>query len=206
MSTQKIQESANQSNPTRPRPFTHRNRTVHSPDGYLVVGQISGAHANRGEIKIESHSDFPERFAPGATLLMGQDLAPVEILTSRPHKSHILITVDGIDSRMAAQALRGTWLYLAEEDAAELDEDTFWIHELIGLTVVTEAGRLLGTVTDVLATGANDVYVIQPADGVNRGKEILLPAIAQVVRTVDVSAGTLTVDLLPGLLEEENEA
>jgi 16S rRNA processing protein RimM len=175
---------------------------VYIPDGYLVVGQISGAHANRGEIKVESHSDFPDRFAPGAVVLMGPDLEQVEILTARPHKSHILITLDGITSRDGARSLQGTWLYVAEEDAAELDDDTYWIHELLGLTVITDQGRQLGTVTDVLATGANDVYVVRAAEGVNRGQDILLPAIAQVVLDVDVAAGTITVHLLPGLLDE----
>ena len=187
---------------TQPTTFTHRNRPVHIPDGYLIIGQIIGPHANRGEVKIESHTDFPERFDPGAVILMGAKLTPVEILSSRPHKGHVLAMLEGVD-RQAAEALRGTWLFLPEADAADLDEDTFWIHDLLGLTVQTGEGRLLGKVTDVLATGANDVYLIAPAQGVNRGKEILLPAIAQVIRTVDVAAGLITVDLLPGLLEED---
>jgi len=111
--------------------------------------------------------------------------------------------LEGVNDRQAAEALRGMWIFLPEADAAELDEDTFWIHDLLGLTVQTGEGRLLGKVTDVLATGANDVYLIAPAEGVNRGKEILLPAIAQVIRTVDVAAGLIIVDLLPGLMEED---
>lgn len=183
--------------------FTHRNRPVHIPDGYLIIGQIIGPHANRGEVKIDSHTDFPERFDPGALLLLGTKLTPKEILSSRPHKGHVLAMLEGINDRQAAEGVRGTWLFLPEADAAELDEDTFWIHDLLGLTVQTGEGRLLGKVTDVLATGANDVYLIAPAQGVNRGKEILLPAIAQVIRTVDVAAGLITVELLPGLLEED---
>lgn len=205
-STRRSQRQANQ--PSKQQPgsgggFVHRSRPVVIPDGYLVVGQITGAHANRGEIKIENHSDFPERFAAGSVLLMGADLEPVELLSSRPHKAHVLVTLEGVQSREAAQAMRGTWLYVAEEDAAELDDDTFWIHDLMGLTVVTDTGRTLGTVTEVLSTGANDVYVVRPADGVNRGRDILLPAIAQVVLAVDVDAGTITVQLMPGLLEED---
>lgn len=183
--------------------FTHRNRPVHIPDGYLIIGQIVGPHANRGEVKIDSHTDFPERFDPGVTLLLGSQLTSKEILSARPHKGHVLAMLEGVNSRQAAEALRGTWLYLPEADAAELDEDTFWIHDLLGLAVQTGEGRLLGKVTDVLVTGANDVYLIAPADGVNKGKEILLPAIVQVIRTVDVAAGLITVDLLPGLLEED---
>lgn len=187
-------------------PFTHRNRPVHIPDGHMIVGQILGAHANRGEVKIESHTDFPERFDPGSTLLVGATLTPVEILSSRPHKSHILAMLAGVNDRNAAEALRGSWLFLAEENAAQLDEDTFWIHDLIGMAVQTAEGRDLGKVTEILITGANDVYVVAPAAGVNRGREILLPAIAQVVRTVDLAARRITVDLIPGLLEEDDSA
>ncbi len=193
-------------NATKTSAFTHRNRPVHIPDGYIIVGQILGPHANRGEVKIESHTDFPERFDAGESLLLGAKLEPVEIASSRPHKSHILVMLEGVNDRDAAEKLRGTWLFLAEEDAAELDEDTFWIHDLIGLTVQTGEGRQLGKVTDVLATGANDVYVIAPAEGVNKGKEILLPAILQVIREVNVADGTMIVDLLPGLLEEDESA
>jgi len=189
--------------PTKTAVFTHRNRPVHIPDGHLVIGQVIGPHANRGEVKIDSHTDFPERFDAGVTLLLGTELKPVEILSSRPHKGHVLAMLDGIVGRDGAESLRGRWIFLPEEEAAQLDEGTFWIHDLLGMTVRTEAGRTLGKVTDVLATGANDVYLIAPAEGVNQGKEILLPAIAQVVQQVDVAAGLITVTLLPGLLDED---
>ncbi|MEZ4833638.1 MAG: ribosome maturation factor RimM [Caldilineaceae bacterium] len=117
----------------------------------------------------------------------------------------MLICFDHITNREEAEALRGNWIFIAEEDAAELDEDTYYVHQIVGLTAQTADGAILGTVKDVLVTGANDVYLVAPAEGVNGGKEILLPAIGDVIVDVDVAGGRLTVNLLPGMLDSEAE-
>lgn len=190
--------------PDRAKPiYTHRNRQVHIPDGFLAVGLIVGVHGLRGEIKVELHTDFPERFDPGHDLLVGEALQPMRIVGSRPHKGHMLVRLAGIDSREDAETLRNHWIFIAEEEAADLDEDTYWIHDLIGLTVSTEEGRTLGIVSDVLATGANDVYIIQAEPDVNRGKDLLIPAIADVVLEVDLANEVMTIRLQPGMLDEE---
>ena len=77
-----------------------------------------------------------------------------------------------------------------------------WVHDIIGLTAVTTDGTQLGVITDVLVTGANDVYVVRPTQGFNRGREVLLPALTDVVLAVDLAAGTMTVSLPVGLLDE----
>lgn len=182
--------------------FVYRNRRIHIPAGYLAVGLIVGVHGLRGEVKVEIHSDFPERFAAGSELLLGDTSKKITIKSSRLHKGHMLLSLAGVNTRNQADDLRNLWLFVAEEDAATLDEGTYWIHDLIGLTVQTEDGQTLGTMTDVLATGANDVYTIQPSAGINRGREILLPAIADVVQQVDLEKGIMIVTLQPGLLEE----
>lgn len=178
-----------------------RNQPVFVPDGYLAVGQIVGAHGLRGELKVEPYTDYAERFAPGSVLLLGEDLEEITVAAVRPHKGHFLLWVEELVDRTEAEAVRGEWLFVAESDAAPLEADTYWIHDIIGLNVITESGQQLGQITDVLVTGANDVYIVQPAAGVNNGREILLPAIADVVLHVDLEAGTMTVHLPAGLVE-----
>lgn len=181
-----------------------RNQEVVVPDGYIAVGHIVGVHGLRGEVKVELYTDFPERFAPGEMLLLGVDLAEVELVGVRPHKQNLLMQFDGVADRTAAERLRNLWLFVPEADAAELEEGVYWIHDIIGLRVVEENSHELGVITDVLATGANDVYVVRRNAGHSPAQELLLPAIPDVVRTVDLAQGVMTVHLLPGLLEAES--
>jgi 16S rRNA processing protein RimM len=180
-----------------------RNQDVVVPDGCLAVAQIIGVHGLRGEIKLDLYTDFPERFAPGERLMMGVDLTEVELVSVRPHQKFLLIRLQGVDDRTAAEALRGQWLFVDEEEAAELEEGAYWIHDLIGLQVVETSGAPLGVIVDVLITGANDVYVIHPPAGQNAGRDILLPAIPDVIRAVDVPGGVMTVHLIEGLIDPE---
>jgi 16S rRNA processing protein RimM len=183
--------------------YQYRNRRVFVPDGYLVVGQITSAHGLRGEVSVELHTDFPERFQAGTTIYMGDELQPVEIQHARPHKANMLLRFHDVETRDDAERMRGIWLYIEEEDAAPLEDDTYWIHDIIGLQVVSDDGRELGRISDVMSTGANDVYVIQPAPGVNRDRELLLPAVADVIQKVDLETGNMVVSLIPGLLDED---
>jgi len=178
-----------------------RNQAVVVPSGYLAVGQIVGAHGLNGELKIEAYSDFPDRFAPGATLYLGEDLEAVKVATVRPHKTNLLVNLEEVGDRNEAEEVRGLWLYVPEADAAELEEGQYWIHDIIGLQVVTLDGTQLGKITDVMATGANDVYVVRPPGDLNGGRDILLPAIADVVEQVDIPNGIMVVRLLEGLID-----
>jgi 16S rRNA processing protein RimM len=182
-----------------------RNQAVVVPAGHLAVGQIIGAHGLNGELKVEAYSDFPHRFTPGAILFMGEDLEPVTISSTRPHKTNLLIVLEEINNRNEAEDVRGLWLYVPEAEAATLEEGQFWIHDIIGLQVVTTDGMQLGTISDVMTTGANDVYVVrQPPDSgatVNQGRDILLPAIADVVEQVDLEQGIMVIRVLDGLLD-----
>jgi 16S rRNA processing protein RimM len=165
---------------------------------------ITGAHGIRGEITIEPYTDFPEeRFAEGESVLLGQEMEVTDIVSSRPHKGRVLVRFGHIADRDEAEALRGEWIYIPESEAAALEADTYFIHQIIGLSVQTTEGEILGTIQDVLFTGANEVYVVQPRAGLNRGREVLIPAIAEVVQSVDLKAGMLTIYLMPGILEPE---
>ena len=186
----------------RRQTYTYYNRPVFIPDGYLIVGRIVGVHGLKGEVKVELHTDFPERFAPGAVMYLGEELTPVTLTSVRPHKGRLLVGLEGVEGRPAAEELRGEWLYIPEEEAKELEEGVYWIHDLLGLTVQTEEGRPLGVIKDVLVTGANDVYVVEVQEGVNQGRDLLIPAIADVVQEVDLERGVMTVRLLPGMEEE----
>lgn len=166
----------------------------------MAVGLITTAHGLRGEVKVELHTDFPDRFAPGIEVYLGEELEKATISAARPHQGQVLLQFQGHEDREAADALRGLWVFIPEDEAVELEEDTFFVHDIIGLAVQTADGRLLGTVAEVLFTGANEVYVIATPDEPSR--EILLPAIADVVKEVDLEQGILTVELLPGLLDE----
>jgi 16S rRNA processing protein RimM len=182
-----------------------RNQAVVVPSGYLAVGQIIGAHGLTGELKVEAYSDFPHRFAPGSVLFLGEDLEPVTITSTRPHKTNLLIVLEEINNRNEAEDVRGLWLYVPQAEAATLEEGQYWIHDIIGLQVVTTDGMQLGTITDVMTTGANDVYVVRQARDsgtpVNQGRDILLPAIADVVEQVDLAQGIMVIRLMDGLVD-----
>ncbi len=182
--------------------YTYYNRPVFIPEGHLIVGRIVGVHGLKGEVKVELHTDFPERFQPGAVMYLGEELTPVKLVSARPHKGRLLVGLEGVEGRPAAEELRGEWLYIPEEEAHELEEGVYWIHDLMGLAVQTEEGRPLGVIKDVLVTGANDVYVVKTQEDVNQGRDLLIPAIADVVQEVDLERGVMTVRLLPGMEEE----
>ncbi len=179
----------------------HR-RSASVPEGHLIVGRILGAHGLRGEVKVESYTDYEGRFDAGQQLLLGDELLLAEISTSRAHKGIFLLSFEEVTDREAAEDLHNEWLYIPEEAAMQLDEDSFWVHDIIGLNVQNESLERLGEVVDVIFTGANEVYIVRPVAGINQDRELLIPALADVIRSVDLEAGAVTVRLLPGMLDE----
>jgi 16S rRNA processing protein RimM len=162
------------------------------PSRAVSIGRVSSAHGVRGEIKVQPLTDFPERFDAGESFwLDGQQYV---IKTSRWQKNVVVIKVDGIDDRDAVEALRGHELQTPEPEALPQDAGVYYQHDIIGLRVEGMDGEALGKVADVLSTGANDVFVVRGPRG-----EILLPAVEDVVRQVDIANGRMVVELLPGL-------
>jgi 16S rRNA processing protein RimM len=180
--------------------YVHRNQRVRIPDDYMAVGLITSSHGLRGEVKVELHTDFPERFAPDTVVYLGEELEEAVIREVRPHQGQLLLKFQEIDDRTKADALRGLWILIHEDEAVELEEDTYFVHDIIGLAVQTTKGEPLGTVEEVLFTGANDVYVVKNPGEASR--ELLLPAIEEVVKEIDLENGLMIVELLPGLLDE----
>jgi 16S rRNA processing protein RimM len=164
--------------------------------GYFVVGKIVGAHGVRGEVKVSLLTDNPERFRSGVRLFLESEdgLLPVEVSSARPHKGMMLIKLASTPDRTAAELLQWRKLLIPESEAMPLGEDENYAHDLIGLTVETDDGELLGKVAEILFTPANDVYVVAGPDG-----ELLLPALRDVVLRVDLTAGKMLVKVPDGL-------
>jgi 16S rRNA processing protein RimM len=167
---------------------------------WLVVGKVLAAFGTKGELRVMSQTDFPQRFEPGERLFVEREPEPFTIESCRWHKGQPLLKLGGVDDRDRAEMLHGRYLRVPGEQLAELEEGEYYLFQVLGLTVVTEAGLELGTIGDVLQTGANDVYVVPTPKG-----ELLLPAIKDVVKDVDLKAGRMVVSLLPGLMPGEGE-
>jgi len=167
---------------------------------YLVVGQIAGAHGLQGELKVKLLTDDPRRFDQLEQVFLGVDdeEPSARILQSyRIHKDQALLQLDGCNDRATAQALRGLLVQVPREEAIPLEENEYFEHQILGLSVWTVDGTCLGTIKEIIFTGAHQVYVIQdPEPG---QPEVLIPAIQDVVLEVDLDARRLTVELLEGL-------
>ncbi len=169
-----------------------------SPDGepvYLVVGFLRRAHGLRGEMIMDLHTDFPERFQSGRKLLIGEERKPMTLASARPHAKGLLVKFKGVETPEAAGQLRNQWVYVQAADVPSLPEGKLYQHELFGFAVVDDSGNPLGELVEILETGANDVYVVRN----EQEKEILLPAIPSVILEVDAEQRLLRVHLLEGL-------
>jgi 16S rRNA processing protein RimM len=159
-----------------------------SDDDTLVVGQIRGPHGVRGEVRLDPRSDVPGRFAPGATLDC-EGVGPLTITSLRGPADQPIVGFAGYDSREAALTLREKFLRVSRDASRQAiaSGKVLWA-DLVGLAVQTPDGRSLGIVRDLLRAGAADVLVID-----HEGKELLLPMIDTVVRSIDVSEGRIVV-------------
>lgn len=166
---------------------------------YLQAGVITSTHGLKGEVKVFPTTDDPERFEDLETIYLdtGSAKKPLEIENVRYFKQYVILKFKGYDDINQVEGWRQRPLLVDREHAVELGEDENFIADLIGLRVVTEEGEELGKLTDVLETGANDVYVVE-APG---KKELLLPAIKDCIRDVDLESGIMTVRLLKGLMD-----
>ncbi len=126
---------------------------------------------------------------------MGEDKRAGRVEFLKPHKDRYLLAIEGLTSRERAEEWRGQEVFLRGGDTEALPEDTYYHWQILGLQVVSERGEALGVLEKVLETGANDVYVVTGPGG----EELLLPAIEEVVREVDLEAGRMVVHLLEGL-------
>jgi 16S rRNA processing protein RimM len=169
---------------------------------YLVVGRVLRPHGVRGELRVEIITGFPERLGQHDHFYLAHPDSPEEVQRypaeeMRLHKDSLLLKLAGCDDRDAAELLRDMLVQVPLEEAVPLDEGEYYHFQIVGVQVETESGEQLGQVVEVLETGANDVYLVRGPRG-----EVLLPAIEDVVRELDLEAKRMVVHLLPGMLEE----
>jgi len=169
------------------------------PEPTVVVGKVTKAHGLQGEVTVLVLSDNPNRFDQGSAVYTeeGRELV---VDSSRRNGARLLVTFLGVADRTAADALRGASLFVPVSMLPELEAGEFWPHQLEGCEVVTESGRSLGRITDVIPNPANDIWVVVD----DEGTESLLPAIHQVITEVDVGAARVLVKDIAGLTAPEN--
>jgi 16S rRNA processing protein RimM len=159
----------------------------------VAVGWILGPHGTSGEVRVRVFSDVPHRFDQGENLCCNGQSYRIAATTGR-RSNQVILKLDGIDDSDAARGLIGQWLTAPTDSAPQLPEGEYFHYQLLGLRVVTEEHEELGAVAEIIQTGSNDVYVVS-----GEGGEVLVPAIAQVVRRVDLEQGVMVVRLMEGL-------
>jgi len=166
---------------------------------WVAVGRVTRAHGVHGEVAVLSLTDVAERFEPGSRLSAGEAAGrPLTVVSVRRHRDRLLVHFEEVPDRTAAEALSGSYLFVPGASSPALPEGEFWPHQIVGAEVFTESGRSLGRVVEIVRTPANDVWVAGGDDG-----ESLIPALRDLVLSVDVAAGRVVVREVPGLTVPE---
>jgi 16S rRNA processing protein RimM len=165
---------------------------------FLAVGRLRHPHGVRGEILMDVLTDFPERIKQGITLFVGDEYSPLRVTNFRWHRSEMLMTFEGYTTPETVGMFRNQTVFIRTAEVPELPVGEFYHHQLLGLLAYTAQGRSLGRVSAILETGANDILVVQG----ETGPEILIPFVDEIVISIDLEAGCLTVQPIPGLLPE----
>ncbi len=160
----------------------------------VAVGRITRVHGVQGEVAVFVISEVPGRFADGATVWL-EDGRTLTVESTRPHKDRLLVRFRGVEDRAQAEALQKALLVVPESSSPELPQGSWWDHRIVGCALETDTGRVLGTVRDVIHTGANDVWSAVDDDGV----ETLVPVLKDVILGVDMDAQRIVVREIPGL-------
>lgn len=163
---------------------------------YLEAGKIVTIHGIKGEVKIMPYCDSAELFCEFDRFFLGKNHTEIGVERSRVQKNMVIAKLEGIDTPEEAEKLRNKVLFMHRDDL-ELDDDTYFIQDLIGVEVNdADSGFVYGKIIDVMQTGANDVYVIKGED-----KEYLVPAIADVVVSTDIDGNIMLIRPLEGLFD-----
>ena len=175
------------------------NRRMENMEQFLRVGVISSTHGIRGEVKVYPTTDDPERFLDLDEVILdtGREHKILEIEGVKFFKNQVILKFKGYDNINDIEKYLKKDLLVDREHAVELGENENFIADLIDMEVVTDEGKVLGTLTDVIETGANDVYAVKTPEG----KEILLPAIRDCILDVNVDEKRMTVHVMEGLLD-----
>ncbi len=179
---------------------TTSGRNITNPK-YLLLGEVLRPHGIRGELRVRLFTDYPERIRQLETVYLGDSpdsstVIPYAVEAIRFHQGYGLLKLTIINDRDAADRMRQLLVMVDLEHAVPLEEGEFYLYELIGLNVITDQDEPLGTITEVLETGANDVYIVDsPTYG-----EVLIPALADTILKTDIAGGIMVVRLPDGLI------
>ena len=187
-----------------PRKHQNQSETGSPTSGepvFIVVGKLHRPHGVKGEMILEVLTDFPERLRRGRQVFIGPEHTPRVLGSRRPYNDDLLVSFQGYSDLEAVASMRNQLVYARADQLPPLPEGDYYHHEIVGLKVFSEAGAYLGTVNEILETGSNDVYVIQP----DSGPELLLPVLESVILNVDLERGEMQVHVLPGLMPGEAE-
>jgi 16S rRNA processing protein RimM len=164
------------------------------PERWMLIGRVVGPFGIRGELKVEEHTEFPERFNLLKTVALGQDRREYAVEGSRRHKGRVLLRLVGVETPESARDLAGMEITVPRDQAMPLPEGHYYLDDIVGSEVITPEGTVVGRITDVLQTGANDVYAV------GTGREtILIPVTKEAVRELDVAGRRVVVE--PWVLE-----
>ncbi len=160
---------------------------------FIAIGEVMGAWGLKGEIRIRVLTDFPERFCQGSSFMIEGVAYIIEGVKSS--KGALILKLAGIDTPEEALKMRHLTLEIPENEKHPLPEGVFYHYQILGLDVFSTEGVKLGKINQILTTASNDVYVVETT-----GREILIPAVADVVKNIDTVAGRMTVEIIEGLL------
>ena len=165
---------------------------------YFEIGQIVNHFGIKGMVKVNPFTDDISQFEKLKSILLVKDgkLSEVEIEETKYSKNQVLLKLKGIDTVEEAEKYRGCYLKIARSNSKKLPKDTYFIADLLGLTVYTDENILHGKVEDIYNSGANDIYVIKSEDG----KQILLPGTKEVIKQIDLEQERITVHIIKGLI------
>jgi len=161
---------------------------------FITVGRVLAPWGVSGKVKVYPETDFSQRFAPRAVVYVDQK--PLSVESAEPHRGRMIIKFSSVGTIDEADKLRGKTLEIEHRQLQPLPADSYYHFQLIGLEVRTVQGEILGEITEIITTGSNDNYVVRNARG-----EILIPAIADVVKSVDIERGVMTIEAVDGLLD-----
>ncbi len=165
---------------------------------WATIGKVITLFGVRGELKVRLLTDIPNRFAQLDAVYIGPEHVRFLIKSVRPYKGDmILLGLEGLNDANTAETVRNLNICIPLSQLAKLPPDSYYQHDIIGLSVYTLDGREVGRIIDIITTGSNDVYVIKTAVG----QEVLVPAIKDVVKQIDLVRRTMHIDPMPGLLD-----
>jgi 16S rRNA processing protein RimM len=164
---------------------------------FVIIGKFRKPHGIRGEIRMTVLTDFTDLLKTDLTIYVGDRHKPYTIKSLRWHGGDLLVSLVELPDRTAVEIFRNIMVYMKAEDTPELTKGDYYLHQLVGLEVITDQDQKLGTIKEIILTGANDVYLVDTSSG----KDILLPAIDEVVLEINQEEGYVLVHIIPGLLD-----